>query len=892
MLRGFAKIMRDDTEVKRGEEAHDDAWAYVRSIVETAREPLVILDCHLRVQSANHAFYQTFQVSPQDAHDQLLYELGNRQWDIPRLRTLLEEILPHDTAFNDYKVEHDFPAIGRKVMLLNARMLQQGGAELILLAIEDVTERRRAEAERHEIETRFTSLVKNVQDHAIFTLDPEGRVTSWNVAAEQVLGYTEGEALGQPFAFIFTPEDRQQSLPEAELRAARQRGCADDERWHLRKGGDRFWALGNVSPLRDAEGRLTGFSKILRDMTQWKRAEQELRASEERRRQMLNVDAVGVLIFDGSGTLVAANDAFLRITGYAREEVEARALTWRVMTPPEHIAESERQMHLLAETGRLGPYEKEYFRKDGSRLWMLFAGASLGDGTVVEYCVDVDDRRRAEEALRESRQQLALVLEVGQLGFWDWEMPSGRVHYGGRWAAMLGYDASEIEPHFHSWEKLTHPDERTAVMAALSDHLDGRTDLYECTHRLRHKDGSWRWILSRGQVVKRDVEGRPLRAVGTHADVTALREAESALREADSRKDEFLATLAHELRNPLASIRTGLDLAKALRGDAAACEEPLRIMDRQLNHLVHLVDDLLDVSRISRGKIQLRKERLDLSEIIDAAVEMSDSMLSRNDRHLTVSVPSEPLVVEGDRVRLVQIVFNLLNNAAKYTDADGHIALRVVPEGERLEIRVRDDGHGIPPERLAEIFEPFVQAEPGRGGGLGIGLTLVRSLVTTHGGSVSAYSEGLGRGASFTVSLPLCRSVPRQPVRHEATETRPVPLCHVLVVDDNRDIAEGLRLILTLLEAEVRVAHDGAEALRICEDWKPTHVLMDIGMPGMDGYEAARRLRAKHPDSAFRLIAVTGWGQDEDRQRALEAGFDEHLVKPVGVQDLKAVLSR
>jgi CheY-like chemotaxis protein len=349
--------------------------------------------------------------------------------------------------------------------------------------------------------------------------------------------------------------------------------------------------------------------------------------------------------------------------------------------------------------------------------------------------------------------------------------------------------------------------------------------------------------------------------------------------------------LAHELRNPLAPIRTGLDLAQALRGDAAACEEPLRIMDRQLNHLVHLVDDLLDVSRISRGKIQLRKERLDLTEIIDAAVEMSDSMLSRNDRHLTVSVPSEPLVVEGDRVRLVQIVFNLLNNAAKFTDADGHIALRVVAEGERLEIRVRDDGHGIPPERLAEIFEPFVQAEPGRGGGLGVGLTLVRNLVTMHGGTVSAHSEGLGCGATFTVSLPLCRSGQAQPMS-EAAETDAILRSQVLVVDDNRDIAEGLRLILTLLAAEVRVAYDGAEALRICEDWKPTHILMDIGMPGMDGYEAARRLRAKHPDSAFRLIAVTGWGQDEDRQRALEAGFDEHLVKPVGVRELKAALSR
>jgi signal transduction histidine kinase len=375
-------------------------------------------------------------------------------------------------------------------------------------------------------------------------------------------------------------------------------------------------------------------------------------------------------------------------------------------------------------------------------------------------------------------------------------------------------------------------------------------------------------------------------------ELTERRRAEEGLREANRRKDVFLATLAHELRNPLAPIRTGLDLAQVLRCDAAACEEPLRMMDRQLTHLVHLVDDLLDVSRISRGKIHLQKERLDLTEVIDAAVQMSDSALTRGNRRLAVDVPTQPLHVEGDRVRLVQIVSNLLDNAVKFTDADGQIALRVVPEGERVEILVQDDGHGIAPERLAEIFEPFVQTEPGRGGGLGIGLSLVRSLVTMHGGTVSAYSEGLGCGATFTVSLPLCRSVPAQPVRHEAAETHPVPRRQVLVVDDNRDIAEGLRLILTLLmQAEVRVAYDGAEALRICEDWEPTHVLMDLGMPGMDGFETARRLRANHPDRAFRLVAISGWGREEDQEEARQAGFDQHLVKPVGVAELKAILA-
>jgi CheY-like chemotaxis protein len=290
-------------------------------------------------------------------------------------------------------------------------------------------------------------------------------------------------------------------------------------------------------------------------------------------------------------------------------------------------------------------------------------------------------------------------------------------------------------------------------------------------------------------------------------------------------------------------------------------------------------------------KIELRKERLDLAEIIAAALEMSHSEVGRGDRRLTVSVPREPLAVEGDRVRMVQVVSNLLNNAAKFTDEGAHIRLDVVPQGDRVEIRVQDDGRGIPRERLSDVFELFAQAEPGHAGGLGIGLSLVRSLVAMHNGTISAHSEGPGHGAAFTVSLPLCRGVSAQPRPSDARKTDSAVGRRVLVVDDNRDIAEGMRLLLRTLKVEVRVAHNGAEAIRICEEWSPTHVLMDLGMPGMDGYEAARRLCARHPDRTFRLVAISGWGQDEHQQLAREAGFDQHLTKPVKLVDLETVLS-
>jgi len=540
-------------------------------------------------------------------------------------------------------------------------------------------------------------------------------------------------------------------------------------------------------------------------------------------------------------------------------------------------------------------------RHDGEWRWMSVHAAPIRDvrGEVVEWIgmnLDITDRKRSEEAALAASelacQRLTELEELYQnapvgLCLLDRDLRFLRINE--RLAEMNGIPVAE---HLNKTVREALPMIADMAEPSLREVVETGQARFniEVVGETHARLGVQRTWVEHWLPVK-DFAGRVIGINIFVEEITERKQAEEALRESDRRKDEFLATLAHELRNPLAPIRIGLDLMQGLRSDSAASEEPLRIMDRQLSHLVRLVDDLLDVSRISRGKIQLRKERLELAEIIHAALDMSESSLSQGDRHVSVNVPSQPLPVEGDRVRLVQIFANLLNNAAKFTDAVGQIDLRVTREGDQVEIRVRDYGRGIPPERLGKIFEMFSQAEPGLGAGLGIGLSLVRGLVELHGGTVCADSEGPGRGATFTVSLPLCRSAPAQPA-DKATEFDVLQTqCRVLAVDDNRDITEGLRLLLTMLGAEVRVAHDGAEAVRICEDWLPTHVLMDIGMPGMDGYEAARRLRAQHPDSAFRLIAVTGWGQEEDRQRAREAGFDEHLVKPVGVRELKTVLS-
>ncbi|HEX7446528.1 MAG TPA: ATP-binding protein, partial [Pirellulales bacterium] len=368
----------------------------------------------------------------------------------------------------------------------------------------------------------------------------------------------------------------------------------------------------------------------------------------------------------------------------------------------------------------------------------------------------------------------------------------------------------------------------------------------------------------------------------------------SELREADRLKDEFLAMLAHELRNPLAPIRNTLYILKQPSSDESLARQVLDIAERQVHHMARLLDDLLDVSRISRGRIELRKEPLDLTAVVNRSVEALRPLFEQGRHELTVSLPPSSLRVEGDATRLEQVLTNLLNNAAKYTDAGGRIWVTIERQGNDAVVRVRDSGVGIAPDMLPRVFDLFVQAErrlDRSQGGVGIGLTLVRKLVELHGGRVGAHSEGVGRGSEFVVSLPAMaeRGQPNGEAS-DGDDARPMPKRKVLVVDDNPDSADTLALVLRLAGQDVRTAYDGAAALAAAEEFRPDLVLLDIGMPGMDGYQVAQRLRK---DLDFRdqvLVALTGWGQDEDRRRSEEAGFDRHLVKPIETKVLMELL--
>ena len=377
----------------------------------------------------------------------------------------------------------------------------------------------------------------------------------------------------------------------------------------------------------------------------------------------------------------------------------------------------------------------------------------------------------------------------------------------------------------------------------------------------------------------------------------AVRESEAELRRASEAKDQFLALLGHELRNPLAPIRNALEILRAGKADSTTAARMHEMMERQTTHLVRLVDDLLDVSRITRGKIELRREPVELGAAVRRAVDSHRSLLEEHGHRLRLSLPAEPIVLEADPTRLEQILFNLLSNAAKYTPGPGHIDLSVARDDGQAVVRVRDDGIGIRPEMLGRVFEPFAQADrlPERvQEGLGVGLTLVRSLAALHGGTVSVASEGPGRGSEFVVRLPCLppRATPARAAVEAPASARTGRRLRVLVVDDNADSAESLALLLQMAGHEVKMAHDGPSALAAARAHRPEVVLLDIGLPaGMDGYEVARRMRPEPGLERSLIVAVTGFGQEEDRRRAVHAGFDAHLVKPVDLKQLSRLLA-
>jgi signal transduction histidine kinase/ActR/RegA family two-component response regulator len=493
-------------------------------------------------------------------------------------------------------------------------------------------------------------------------------------------------------------------------------------------------------------------------------------------------------------------------------------------------------------------------------------------------------RQAVEEKLREQDERLRFALAAGKLGSWELDLTTGVLECSDICKANYGRPPGAAFTYRELFAAI-HAEDRERVRAAVDEAKAGGKD-YDVEYRTIWPDGTVHWVLVRGRV------SREARMSGVSLDITQRKRAEEALQDADRKKDDFIALLAHELRNPLAPLGNGLQVMRLAGGDVNAVARTRAMMDRQLTHMVRLVDDLLDVSRISRGKMDLRKERVLLADAVNAAVETARPVIEAAGHDLQVALPPGPVFLDADLTRLSQVFGNLLTNSAKYTAHGGRIRLTAERRAGEVVVAVQDNGIGIPARALESIFDMFSQVDRSierSTGGLGIGLALVKGLVEMHDGTVTAESDGAGKGSTFTVRLPVAEARPG-PRATTPDEGQRGPGRRVLVVDDNRDGANSLAMMLRLLGDEVRTAHDGIEAVEVAGRFRPEVILMDVGMPRLNGLAATRRIRAQPWGNTITIIALTGWGQEEDRERSRNAGCDGHLVKPVNLPDLEKLL--
>jgi PAS domain S-box-containing protein len=516
---------------------------------------------------------------------------------------------------------------------------------------------------------------------------------------------------------------------------------------------------------------------------------------------------------------------------------------------------------------------------DGEQRWVAPQGVILRDEAgqplgAVGVCADVTAAQQAEQALRRERELLQTIIDSIPVMITIYDPDTNVLRLNPEFERVTGWTAADADGGSLMEQCYPDPEYREQVRRFMDACGSGWKDLQMCARDGRQVETTWANIrLTNG-----------LR-VGIGLDATERRRTELALRDADRRKDEFLAMLAHELRNPLAPILAAVQILHIVGADEAAVKQQRELIERQVQQMRRLLDDLLDVSRITRGKIQLGQELVDLSAVLAQAIEASRPMVEAKGHELSALLGQEPLWIKADRLRLAQVFTNLLNNAAKYTDPGGRITIGVERSGEWVAATVRDSGIGMTPDVLSNAFDLFAQADNSlhrAQGGLGIGLTVAKRLVEMHGGVIAADSQGLGLGSEFTVRLPLA-APPADASDDAKGEAEPPtgPARRVLVVDDNVDAAQTLAMLLRLQRHDVRVAFDGLEGLEVAREYGPDVVLLDIGLPKMDGYETARALRASTTTQRAVLIAISGYGQAEDRRRSLEAGFDQHFVKPL-----------
>jgi PAS domain S-box-containing protein len=760
-------------------------------------------------------------------------------------------------------------------------------------------ERREFERKLAEENTRSRALAEHSSD-AVTLLRADGTVISSSPSSRRVLGYEPSEIVSRSgFEFVH-PDDQERvrSLLDGLVRSTGKAVTAEVRARH-RDGAWRWVECVGTNLL--AEPTVAAIVVNFRDVTERKKSESALRESEERFARFMEHLPGLAWIKDLEGRYVYANAAAEKAFGASRHDLYGK--TDDEVFPPETAAAfKENDQRALASDGGIQVTES-LRHDDGVVHYSLVSKFPIPDADgnaalVGGMAIDVTEQRRVQANLEESELRFRQLAENITKVFWMSDRDKNEVLYvSPAYESVWGRSCRSLYEQPRSFFDAIHPDDKERVAEQFL-RRQARGEAADVEYRVVRPDGAVRWVWDRAFPI-RDEAGLVYRLAGIAEDITERKRTEEALREADRKKDEFLAMLAHELRNPLAPIHNAVQVMRLLSSTDPDLKESREMIERQVQQLTRLVDDLLDVSRITRGKIALRTEPVDLAAVIARAVETSRPLIESNRHKLTLALCAEAIRVLADPTRLEQVFANLLNNAAKYTERGGSIWLEVERLGEEVLVRVRDTGFGIPPAALPHVFDLFMQADrtlDRSQGGLGIGLTLVKRLVEMHGGSVTAHSQGSGKGSEFIVRLPILQQeagrASEERLAPAVVREATAPVLRVLVVDDNKDAADSLAVLLRLWGHEVRIAHDGVSAVKAAGSYRPDVALLDIGLPGLDGYEVARRLRANPSLAGMELIAVTGYGQDTDRRRSREAGFDAHLVKPVDLTELQELLAR
>jgi PAS domain S-box-containing protein len=764
----------------------------------------------------------------------------------------------------------------------------------------DVTEARRLREERSASEQQLRTIA-NALPVLIAHVDRDRTYRFANAAYEGWFGIPVGEILGRHIADLVGADTFETVRPHLD-RAFR----GDTVRYRTRiespRYGLRDLAVTYVPQITE-DGRIEGIVSLIDDVTDEVAAAERLRESEERLQLAMDGARMGTWYRDSRRDFVIWDRQHFRLLGLDPDRImKPTDATWLERVHPDDRERVLDTLRAAQAATRTFDMQIRIVRADtGEERWLSMHGRFLraddGGPSVrsIGIVFDVTDQKRAELELRRSEATYRTLGEAVPDLVWS-SGPDGRADYVNRnFTEYTGLTLAQFQRI--GWSSLVHPEDDAQVRERWNATNGGEAP-FEAEFRSRRSDGEYRWLWCRALPLH-DAEGRLYKWVGFASDVTErrqteeyLRRTDAALREADKRKDEFLATLAHELRNPLAPIRYAVRLLKP-DSPPHALAQGRETIERQATHMARLLDDLLDMSRITRGAIELRRRPMDLRQAVEDSIEVARPMIDGVQHRLEIALPSSPVWIDADATRLAQIVGNLLQNAAKYTDPGGRIEVRVESDADQAVLRIADTGIGLAPDMRERVFELFSQVHrsiTNSRGGLGIGLAIVKRLVELHGGTIEVRSEGLGRGSEFIVRLPRC-VLGSQPAADRIVPLPRHDRRRVLVADDNADAVESLATLLRLAGHSVQIAHDGAAAIALAETARPDVVVLDLGMPRLSGFDVARWLRRQPWGADIRLIAVTGWGQEEDRRRSREAGFDSHLTKPVDPDELLAQLA-